>query len=95
MITTEQIRVKLNEAIRQSGITQTEIAQKLGVKQATIACYLSAKKTALPALDTFANLCIVLDVDPADILCISEYGGKNVTVSGSFNNNSGSINFKA
>ena len=69
MITLEQIQKKIAEAIRQSGLSQTEIASRLGIKQTQISCYLHGKK--LPALDTFANLCEVLDVDPAYILCLT------------------------
>ena len=68
MITLQQIQEKLSEAIRQSGMTQTAIAQALGVRQQTVSHYV--KGDILPALDTFANLCILLDIDPADILCI-------------------------
>lgn len=67
MITLEQIRKNLQETIKQSGLTQTELARKLNIRQSTIGQYLSGR--AMPALDTFANLCVVLDVDPADILC--------------------------
>lgn len=70
MITLEQIHLRLAEMIKQSGMTQTELACKLNVKQQTISCYLSGK--AMPALDTFANLCAVLDVDANDILCIAD-----------------------
>ncbi len=70
MVTLEQIRERLIETIKQSGQTQTAIAKSLNIKQATIACYLAGK--AMPALDTFANLCAVLDVDPAYILCLTE-----------------------
>ncbi len=73
MITIEQIRVKLIEDFRGSGMTQTEIAKRLGIKQATIACYLSKNKKAMPSLDTFANLCAVLELDANDILCLNEY----------------------
>lgn len=96
MITLEQIRERLKEAIKQSELSQTEICHRIGIKTPTMSQYLSGR--AMPALDTFANLCAVLDVDPADILCIDEYGKsekKNVRISDSFNNNSGSINFKA
>ncbi len=72
MITVEMIRKRLQEAIKQSGMTQTELAKRTGVIQQSIAQYLSGR--AMPAIDTFANLCAVLDVDPADILCIDEYG---------------------
>lgn len=68
MITINQIRERLQEAIKHSGMTQTEIAKKIGVCQQTIAHYLHQNK--LPALDTFANLCKVLDVDANYILCL-------------------------
>lgn len=70
MITLEQIRQRLVDAIKQSGMTQTELANKLNIKQQTVACYLSGK--AMPALDTFATLCSVLDVDANDVLCITD-----------------------
>ncbi|MCM1441053.1 MAG: helix-turn-helix domain-containing protein [Roseburia sp.] len=76
MITLNKIRKNLIEAIKQSGLTQTEIARRLGVKQATIACYISDKKNAMPALDTFAKLCAVLDLDANEILCVGEFGGE-------------------
>ncbi len=68
MVTLEQIQKQLAEAIKQSGLTQTALAKRLGVKQQTISCYIKGIK--MPALDTFANLCTVLDVDPAEILCV-------------------------
>lgn len=96
MINLNQIRNKLIEAIKNSGLTQTEIARRLNIKPPTVAQYISGR--AMPALDTFANLCAILDADPADILCLSEYDGndnkKAVRISDSFNNNSGNINFK-
>ena len=67
MITLEQIREKLIEAIKQSGLSQKEIGKKINVSQQTISCYLNGLK--LPSLDTFANLCVVLNIDPAEILC--------------------------
>ena len=70
MITLTNIREKLTDAINNSGMTQTEIATKLGIRQSVVSDYLRGKK--MPSLDTFANLCNVLDVDPADILCTNE-----------------------
>lgn len=70
MITNEQIRTKLITAIRTSGMTQTEIAKRIGIIQSSIGQYLSGR--ALPSLDTFANLCLVLDLDANDILCIDD-----------------------
>ena len=68
MITIENIRARLTEAIKTSGMTQRELADKLGIKQPTVGQYLSGR--CMPALDTFANLCAVLDIDPAYILCL-------------------------
>ncbi len=70
MITLEMIRERLIESIRTSGLTQTEIAKRLGIKQPTVGQYLSGR--SMPALDTFANLCKILDADPAYILCINQ-----------------------
>lgn len=70
MINLDDIQKKLAEEIKNSGLTQTDIAKRLGVKQPTIGQYLSGR--AMPSLDTFANLCVILDVDPNDILCINK-----------------------
>ena len=69
MITLEQISQQIALAIRQSTLTQTEIAKQLGVKQPTVSDYVHGK--ALPALDTLANLCKILDLDANELLCLS------------------------
>ena len=71
MITLKQIQAKLIEALKQSGMSQTALAKELNIRQHTVSHYLNGD--IMPALDTFANLCAVLDIDPADILCIDEY----------------------
>ena len=68
MVTTADISKKLAEAIVQSGLTQREIAEKIGVKQQQISSYLHGKN--LPALDTLSKLCTVLDLDANDVLCV-------------------------
>ncbi len=70
MITLQQIQARLAESIKQSGLSQTDIAKNLGIKQTQISCYVHGKK--LPALDTLANLCKLLDVEPAYILCLKD-----------------------
>ena len=72
MIKLDQIRTRLIDAIKQSGLTQMELARRLGIGQQTISEYMRGK--SMPALDTFANLCAVLDLDSNEILCISEFG---------------------
>ena len=71
MIVLKQIQEKIIQSIKESGLTQTELAKKLGIKQPTVGQYLSGR--AMPELDTFANLCAILDLDPAEILCLSEF----------------------
>lgn len=84
MITLQQIQNKLAEALKNSGMTQTALSKILGIRQQTISHYI--KGDIMPALDTFANLCAVLDLDANDILCVDK-----CNISNSFNNNNGSI----
>lgn len=66
MITNLEISRKIAEAIKTSGLKKTEIANRIGVHHSQISRYASGEK--MPSIETFANLCIALDVDPADIL---------------------------
>ena len=68
MITLQQIQQKIAEAIAASGMTQSALAAALGVSQQTVSHYVKGDK--LPALDTLANLCRVLDADANDLLCV-------------------------
>ncbi len=67
MITIEQIQQRLANEITSSKISQAEIARRLGVRHQQVSCYVLGKK--MPALDTLANLCKILDVDTNYILC--------------------------
>lgn len=69
MITIQQIRERIISEIKNSGLSQTELAKKLGIKQPTVGQYLSGR--AMPALDTFANLCSILDLDANEVLGIA------------------------
>lgn len=66
MITNQDIQKKLREEIKLSHLSQKEIAEKLGVNPSTISRYMRCNK--FPSLETFANLCAVLDVSSDDIL---------------------------
>ncbi len=63
------IKERLRVAIRQSGLSQTDIAKKVSVSQSCIAHYV--KGDILPTLETFAELCDTLDIDPSYILGLS------------------------
>jgi len=94
MVTLETIRTRLQEAIKNSGMSQSKIAKTLNVHHSLIGQYLSGR--AMPALDTFANLCIVLDIDPAYILGIEDFGGGKVVAKNYVHtlNNSGKVDMK-
>ena len=52
-------------------ITQKEIAKQIGVSFQTVSKYM--REDVFPALDTFAKLCKLLDVQSDYILGIEEY----------------------
>lgn len=70
MITIKDIQAQISEGIKSSGLTQTEIGKKLGISQQTVSHYIKGDK--MPSLDTLANLCVLLDLDPADVLCVNK-----------------------
>ncbi len=65
------IQLRLRECIRRSGITQKELAKKIGVSAQTVSKYMKAD--VFPALDTFAKLCSALDVSANYVLGLGEY----------------------
>ncbi len=67
MIVLEQIRKRLIQSIKESGISQTKLANALNISQSNISHYLSGD--IMPALDTLANICKILDLDANYILC--------------------------
>lgn len=67
----KDIQIRLRECIRRSGMTQKEIAGKIGVSSQTISKYMKAD--VFPALDTFAKICDVLDVSANYVLGLGEY----------------------
>ncbi len=64
----KDIQKRLREAIRQSGYTQREIAQAIGVSEQTVSKYM--RENIFPALDTFARLCEFIGVPSDEILGI-------------------------
>ncbi len=66
----KQIQARLRECIKNSRYTQKEIAKMLNVSEQTISKYMRCN--IFPALDTFTNLCIILDVKSDYILCLCD-----------------------
>ena len=73
MYTIEQIRKNLIEAIKNSGLSQSEIAEKLNIKHQSVSKYVNG--ITMPALDTFANLCAILDIESDYILGLIDIEG--------------------
>ena len=70
MISAKNLQKNLREAIKSSNLTQKEIAEKLNVHPTAINKYMC--DDVYPSLETFANLCEVLDVSADDILGLSK-----------------------
>jgi len=66
MIRMEDIQKRLREAIQYGNVTQKELAEKLKINPSTVSKYMRLDK--YPSLDTFANICEILDVSADDIL---------------------------
>ena len=62
----KDIQKRLRDEIKSSKMTQKQIAEKLKIDPSTVSKYIRLDK--YPSLDTFANLCEILDVSADDIL---------------------------
>ena len=67
----KEIQIRLRESIKQSTLTQKEIAKSIGVSAQTVSKYM--KENVFPALDTLAKLCKILDVKADYILGLCDY----------------------
>ena len=65
MIELKDIQKRLREEIKLSNLSQKEIAERLGINPSTISNYVRLDK--FPAIDTFANLCEILEVSADEI----------------------------
>ncbi len=80
---------RITEAIKQSGLTQKEIAQKLNISEGNITNW--KKGENLPSVDILYKLCIILD-ESADYLL----GLEDATGAKTYNNygiHNGTVNF--
>ena len=63
---TKQIRAMTEITSLCGNVTQKELAEKLNINPSTVSKYMRLNK--YPSLDTFANICEILDVSADDIL---------------------------
>ena len=74
----QKIRDRITEEIQNSNMSQNEIARRIGVRQTVVWEYIHQK--SLPALDTLAKLCQVLDVSADNILGLEDNYGRKTPV---------------
>lgn len=70
MANLDKMRKRIKEAIKQSGISQTKLAEMLSVSPSCIAHYV--KGDILPSIDKLADLCLILEVDPSYLLGLED-----------------------
>lgn len=85
----EIIKNRLSQELKNCGISQTQLAKQLNVSQSCVSHYI--RGDIVPAIDTLAELCIILDVDSNYILGIDENKNNNTIIKNSFNNNNVNI----
>ena len=66
MIPYEQVVVKLNKAVEQSGLSKAEIAKMMGVSEKTLKNYLSGKTK--PRVTALVKLCKAINRTPDEII---------------------------
>lgn len=66
MIDIKDVQIRLREEIKWSGITQKELAEKLGINASMVSKYMRLDK--YPSLETFANICEILDISSDEVL---------------------------
>lgn len=65
------IKQRLNYEIDNSSLKKKEIAGLVGISQSTLSDYKHSKK--MPSLETFANICEVLNLDANYVLGIRDF----------------------
>ncbi|HIY45293.1 MAG TPA: helix-turn-helix domain-containing protein [Candidatus Borkfalkia excrementipullorum] len=62
----DDIKLRLRAAIKDSGLSQKEIAKRVGVHPSTVSKYVRMEK--YPSIDTFAELCRAIGASSDRIL---------------------------
>ena len=70
LTTNEKIKERLVKEIKLCGLTNTEIARRVGISVAMLTQYRTTKK--MPNLENFAKLCEVIGCDANYVLGLSD-----------------------
>ncbi len=68
---TDILKLRLNDEIKQSGISKKELAEMIGVSPEIVTQYCTTGK--MPKLETFYKLCKALDVSADYLLGIKDF----------------------
>ena len=71
MVDSNQIKRRLNEEIKHCGLSNAEIAKRVGISATMLTQYKTTNK--MPTLENFANICKVIDSDANYILGLVDY----------------------
>ena len=66
----DEIKIRLRDAIKDSGLSQKEIAKRVGIHPSTVSKYAHMEK--YPSIDTLAQLCRAIGVSSDKILGLNE-----------------------
>lgn len=66
----DEIKLRLRNAIKSSGLSQKEIAKRVGIHPSTVSKYVRMEK--YPSIDTFATLCRAIGVSSDRILGLND-----------------------
>ncbi len=69
-ITIETIRSRLNQEIKLSGLSNTEIADKVGISRTMLSQYKGTAK--MPSLENFARICEIIGCDANYVLGLTD-----------------------
>ncbi len=72
----EEFRKRLKEVLKANNINQSELARKLNIERQGITNYKNG--TSIPSLDTFKNMCKLLDVSADYLLGLEEIDGRKI-----------------
>ena len=66
----DEIKLRLRDAIKSSGLSQKEVAKRVGINPATVSKYVRMEKH--PSIDTLAMLCRALGISSDKILGLDD-----------------------
>ncbi len=67
---------RLNEVLKENKINQSQLAKQLNIERQGITNYKNGN--SIPSLDTFKNLCILLNTSADYLLGLEEYDGTKI-----------------